>query len=139
MLRDYNNTELTDDGWEEELQRCLEDFAIESATVQDVPFFTELSPDSFVWRVNTSDDNSYYLYAEDYVTDLDTIRRNIESVSTGILKGNFVKTKQPISFEEAEPVKNASTYNKPENFDNDLAPYATDSGFDFVFLYQIER
>lgn len=92
-----------------------------------------LSPDSFMWRV-TDGRSIYYLYAEDYVSGLDHIKK----IFTSYMESEdwkLVRNKQPINFSESEPVVSASTYEEPKD-SAEMMQFAVSSGFDFVFLAQ---
>jgi hypothetical protein len=93
--------------------------------------FEVITPDSFMWRILIGK-GVYYLYAEDYVPGID----HIKSVFNKYLendKWELVKPKSTIKFEDATPVKGATTYQEPDDSD-DMMRYAIDSGYDFVFL-----
>jgi hypothetical protein len=93
--------------------------------------FEVISPDSFMWRL-LIDEAVYYLYAEDYVPGL----KHVKTVFNQYLdddKWSFIEPKTFIEFEEATPVKGASTYKKADDAD-EMMQYAVESGHDFVFL-----
>jgi hypothetical protein len=93
--------------------------------------FEVITPDSFMWRLLISQ-NVYYLYAEDYVPGLG----HIKSIFNQYVDKDdwaLVKPRRVIQFDDATPVKGATTYNEPDDSD-DMMQYAVDSGHDFVFL-----
>jgi hypothetical protein len=94
--------------------------------------FQVLTPDSFIWRF-LIDGVVYYLYAEDFVQDLEYVRNQINSYAVKNAELEFVKAKQQKQFDDAEPVKSSAVYEKPEDYD-EMKLYAVDSGYDFVFL-----
>lgn len=94
--------------------------------------FRILTPDSFLWRLLIGG-TIYYLYAEDFVEDLDAIQRTITNALKHPAKLELVKAKERRSFEETEPVKAAVFYKKSKN-EAELMRFAVDSGYDFAFL-----
>lgn len=126
MLRDYQYTE----NWRL-LDKALEQF-IELPDRLSLIGFTVLSPDSFVWKI--FDGNTiYYLYAEDYIPDLEYVKEAIMQFWPEKIELEFLPVKQPIAFEDATPNKVAAIYKPPEN-EYEFAEYAGQSGYDFVFL-----
>lgn len=97
----------------------------------------QLTPDSFIWKIELNGER-YYLYAEDYVQSLAHVIDEIEDIA-GQGAGSLIKVKEIIEFENLEPVKSAAVYNPPENYETDLQPYASDSGYDLVFLYKVNH
>jgi len=97
----------------------------------DILRFEVLSPDSFMWKMLIGN-VVCYLYAEDYVSDIDYIK----DIFNDYLESDnwdFVKPKQVLVFESSSPVQRAEVYKKSDRAD-DLMQYAVDSGHDFVFL-----
>jgi hypothetical protein len=94
--------------------------------------FQVLTPDSFIWRF-LIDGTVYYLYAKDYVQGLDDVRNKINLYAVKDADLEFIKAKQQKQFDDAEPVRNSTVYQEPEDY-NEMKQYAVDSGFDFVFL-----
>lgn len=94
--------------------------------------FQVITPDSIIWRflINRT---VYYLYAEDYVEGLKDVQNKISSYAVKDAKLDFIKVKQPKTFDDAEPRKTAVIYEEPEN-SNEMMQFAVDSGHDFVFL-----
>lgn len=93
--------------------------------------FEVITPDSFMWRI-LIEDGVYYLYAEDYVPGI----AHIKAVFNQYLDSSswsFIESRTAIEFEDAAPVKGASTYKKGGGAD-EMMQYAIDSGHDFVFL-----
>lgn len=129
MLRNFQYnptaTQLTD-----VLERFSLDYNTERSSI-DVLKFEVLSPDSFVWKLLLGN-VIYYLYAEDYVSDLDYVK-NVINEYTGSEKWDFVIPREVIAFESSSPVQAAVVYQKPEQA-NRLMEYVIDSGYDFVFL-----
>lgn len=126
MLRDYAYTE----NWRL-LDRALEQF-IDLPPRLSLVGFTELSPDSFLWKIFDGQ-TVYYLYAEDYVPSLDHVKQQIHSFWPGDIQLEFIPAKQPIAFEDSSPNKTAVVYQPPED-EYKFAQYAAQSGYDFVFL-----
>lgn len=94
--------------------------------------FQILSPDSFVWRLFISG-KVYYLYAEDYVSDLSYVHEVVSSYAVKNAHLDFIKVKVQQEFGSAQPVKHAKIYKKPNNYE-EMKSYALSSGYDFVFL-----
>lgn len=126
MLRDYALTE----NWRL-LDAALEQF-IDLPSRLSLVGFTELSPDSFVWKIFDGE-NVYYLYAEDYIPNLEHVREQILDFWPHKITLTFVPVKRPIAFEDSSPNKASVVYKPPEN-EYDFAKYAAQSGYDFVFL-----
>jgi hypothetical protein len=94
--------------------------------------FQVLSPDSFIWRF-LIDGAVYYMYAEDYVEGLEYVRGEISAYAIDEIELEFIKAKQQKEFEDTDPVKNATVYKPPEDYDK-MKQFAVSSGYDFVFL-----
>jgi len=97
----------------------------------DVLRFEVLSPDSFMWKILIGN-AVCYLYAEDYVSDVDYIKDVFNDYLESD-KWDFIKPKQILKFESLGPVQRAEVYEKYNRAD-DLMQYAVDSGHDYVFL-----
>lgn len=126
MLRDFSYKP------EPELIRTvLKQFSVEIPETFTLLHFELLSPDSFMWRLRIGK-SIYYLYAEDFVSDMDEIRANF-----GKLIGNntweLVPAKTVRAFHDTSPVKGETVYKEPENV-TEMMQYAVESGHDFVFL-----
>lgn len=93
--------------------------------------FEVITPNSFMWRV-LYDNHVFYLYAEDYIPDLQHVRL-VFNTYIGKSKWDFVQCKMPQEFETSAPVISAETYMKPDGAD-EMMKYAHSSGHDFVFL-----
>lgn len=131
MLRNYAHTE----NWRL-LDQALEMF-IELPPRLSLIGFSALSPDSFIWKIYDGE-TVYYLYAEDYVPDLDHVRTQVlEFCSKGIAL-EFVPVKQHIAFEDSTPNKTAQVY-KPPHGEYEFMQYAGQSGYDFVFLLKSDE
>lgn len=126
MLRDYVYTE----NWRL-LDRALEQF-IDLPDRLTLVGFTELSPDSFLWKIYDGE-TVYYLYAEDYVPSLEHVREVIHDFWPHNIKLEFVPVKNPTAFEDSTPNLASDIY-KPPDEEYEFARYAGQSGFDFVFL-----
>lgn len=129
MLRDYYY-----DNGTPELHKVLSRFDFDFALVSDrvaVLDFQGISPDSFAWTLSIND-QVYYMYAEDYVPDVEHIKGAFNDY-VGSDKWNFITPKKALTFESSSPVLGASIYQKTEGSD-ELMKYAIDSGHDFVFL-----
>lgn len=128
MLRDYKYTE----NWR------LLDFAMEMFISLpprlSLVGFTELSPDSFVWKIFDGQ-TMYYLYAEDYVPSLEHIKEQVAFFAPRGTTFEFLKAKKQIAFEDSIPNRFADVYRPPAD-EYEFSEYATQSGFDFVFLLQ---
>lgn len=128
MLRDYKYTE----NWR------LLDFAMEMfiSLPQRLSLvgFTELSPDSFLWKIFDGQ-TMYYLYAEDYVPSLDHVREQLSFFAPRGTVFEFVPVKKQIAFEDSSPNKSAHVYAPPAD-EYEFSKYAAQSGHDFVFLLQ---
>lgn len=96
-----------------------------------------LTPDSFIWKLEVNNER-YYLYAEDFVDSLQHVISRIEDIA-GQGAGSLVKVKQQIEFNDLEPVQAAEMYTKPDDYDTTLKLYASDSGYDSLFLYKVRR
>ena len=129
MLRDFQYEPSP-----EQLHKVLRQFDLDdsSATAQlDILRFEVLSPDSFVWRI-VLNRAVYYLYAEDYLEDLDYLKNTLNDY-IGSDSWVLVKPRELLVFENSSPVKGASIYVKNPKKEL-LMEYAVDSGYDFVFL-----
>lgn len=93
--------------------------------------FEVITPDSFMWRLLIGN-NVYYLYAEDYVPELDHVKSILNKYLENE-KWELVKPKVITRFEDSTPVKDATTYKEP-NDSGKMMQYAVNSGHDFVFL-----
>lgn len=127
MLRDFEYSPSSG-----QLRDVLSRFGIKPAKASFALLkFEVLTPDSFMWRVFAGG-CLYYLYAEDYIPDLDHVKK----VFDGYLEGgkwDFVEPVETIKFETASPVTATTVYKEPEGA-GEMMKYAVDSGFDFVFL-----
>jgi hypothetical protein len=119
----------------DDLKAVLEEFKLGDTKLIDVTSFKMLSPDSFIWRLRMTD-GIYYLYAEDFITDIESVKRNIQEIA-GTHPGVFVKVKIPRPFNLLAPVGAATTYAKPEDYEKEIQDIVTESGYDLVFLYKI--
>ena len=116
---------------------ALEQFELGDETLLDVLLFRALGNESFLWQLRCSD-RIYYLYATDFVESLEQVTSTLAVVTDG-MPGELVPVSKPMVFEEAAPVTSSSVYEKPDDFDTKIAHYATESGYDFVFLYRTEQ
>lgn len=115
------------------LREVLDRFTIDLPEYIALVRFEVITPDSFMWRILIGE-GVYYLYAEDYVPDMD----HVKSIFKKYLENDrweLVKPKSTIKFENSTPVKSAITYPEPDDSD-EMMLYAIDSGPDFVFLVQ---
>lgn len=126
MLRDY----LYIEDWHL-IETALEQF-IDLPSRLSLVGFTSLSPDSFVWKIFDGK-HIYYLYAEDYVQNLEHVKKQILSFWPEKINLEFIPVKTPIPFEDSSPNKSAAIY-KPPADEYEFAKYAARSGYDFVFL-----
>ena len=126
MLRNFEYPPAADS-----LREILGRFKIELPEYISLVRYEVITPDSFMWRLQIGD-SVYYLYAEDYVPGLD----HVKSIFNQYIEKDdwsFVKPIEAIKFQDASPVKGATTYKEPIDSDN-MMQYAVDSGYDFVFL-----
>lgn len=126
MLRDYEYTE----NWRL-LDRALEAF-IDLPERLSLVGYTALSPDSFLWKIFDGQ-TIYYLYAEDYIESLDQVKEQIAAFWPDDIQLEFMPVKQPRAFEDTSPNRSAEIYQPPED-EYTFAKYASQSGYDFVFL-----
>jgi hypothetical protein len=130
MLRDYVYSQDAS-----RIHRALAQFDVllppEKGAVALVSF-QMLTPDSFVWRFRIGD-AVYYLYAEDFVSGLDGVRAELESVISQSHNLTFIPVKKPGVFSNTQPFTSATVYEEPEDVEN-MMKFAAESGFDFVFL-----
>ena len=126
MLRDYAQTE----NWRL-LDAALEDF-IDLPPRLSLIGFTELTPDSFVWKIFDGE-TVYYLYAEDYVSSLGHVKERIQDFWPDKIELTFIPAKSPIAFEDSMPNKLAEVH-KPPMYEYEFAKFAAQSGYDHVFL-----
>lgn len=126
MLRDYAYTE----NWRL-LDAALEQF-IDLPPRLSLVGFSELSPDSFMWKIYDGE-TVYYLYAEDFVASLEHVRLQIQDFWPEKIELEFLPVINPKAFEDTTPNRTAAVY-KPPKDEYVFAKYAGQSGFDFVFL-----
>ncbi len=119
------------------LHAVLEQFDMGDEGLLSVKKFQALSPESFVWLLECTD-YMYYLYAGDFVESLEQITDSIRLASDG-MPGELVRVITPIPFEEMSPVTANTVYEKPDDYDEKIAHYAAESGYDFVFLFRTEQ
>jgi hypothetical protein len=94
--------------------------------------FKLLTPDSFIWKFIMSG-TVYYLYAEDYVQDLDYVQHTIASRAPHSSNLKFIEVKEKVAFEDSEPVQLVDVYERSDEHDV-MMKYAAGSGYDHVFL-----
>lgn len=128
MLRDYAYTE----NWRL-LEAALEQFIELPASLKLVQF-VKISPDSFLWIVSNGV-TLYYLYAEDYIENLESVRAEIRPFMGKDAQLTFLPVKEPVAFEDSSPNKSAAMYRPPEN-EYEVSTFAGQSGHDFVFLLE---
>lgn len=126
MLRDYQYT--TD----KQLVADAVSAFVEAPTEFEIVGFTALTPDSFLWILSNST-AVYYLYAEDFIDNYKVALGAAEEYAPFGTKLTFIPVKQPLKFEESTPYQSATVYNPPSNI-SDFQKYASQSGYDFVFL-----
>ena len=126
MLREYNHTE----NWRL-LDQALEMF-IELPPHLSLVGYESLSPDSFLWKIFDGK-TVYYLYAEDYVPNLEHVKKEIQAFWPDKLELEFIPTKKSTALEDSSPFKSAIIYQPPES-EYEFMKYAGQSGYDFVFL-----
>lgn len=130
MLRDEANGSPA-------LHAALQQFDMGDEALLSVKKFIALSPESFVWLLECSE-YIYYLYAGDFVESLEQITDVMRLASDGT-PGELVRVFTPIPFEELSPVTANTVYEKPDDYDEKIAHYAGESGYDFVFLFRTEQ
>lgn len=119
------------------LHDVLEQFQIDDEEVLlDVREFRMLGENRFLWKLRLSE-SVYYLYAEDFVESLEQVTDTLQIATDGT-PGELVPAKTPMDFDSASPVMSSSVYEKPTDFDDKIAHYAVESGYDFAFLYRTE-
>lgn len=128
MLREWNGES------HEPIIKILDSFDVKAKDFTLLKY-EALTPDSFIWVIVVNGER-YCLYAEDFVQSLKHIREAMHE--HGFIEGEtdkyeLVPVKSPQDWNEASPVKAASTYEEPEDKE-DFVQYAATSGFDFVFL-----
>ena len=128
MLRDYAYTE----NWRL-LEAALEQFIELPASLKLVQF-VKISPDSFLWILSNGV-TLYYLYAEDYIENLESVRAEIRPFMGKGAQLTFLPVKEPVAFEDSSPNKSAAMYRPPEN-EYEVSTFAGQSGHDFVFLLE---
>ena len=126
MLRDYEYTE----NWSL-LDQALEMF-IELPPRRSLVGYEALSPDSFLWKVFDGK-TVYYLYAEDYVPNLEHVKKEIQAFWPDKLDLEFIPVKHSAALEDSSPYRSAQVYEPPEK-EYEFMKYAGQSGYDFVFL-----
>lgn len=85
-----------------------------------------------MWKIYDGK-TTYYLYAEDFVPDLDHVQRQIKDFWPQDIELEFMPVKTPVAFEDSSPNKSSEIYKPPAN-EYDFSKYAAPSGYDFVFL-----
>ena len=131
MLRNYAHTE----NWRL-LDQALEMF-IELPPRLSLIGFSALSPDSFTWKIYDGE-TVYYLYAEDYVPDLDHVCAQVRDFWPEDLTLKFIPAKQQVAFEDSTPNMTTKVY-KPPQREYEFMQYAGQSGYDFVFLLKSDE
>lgn len=126
MLRDYLYTE----NWRL-IDAALECF-IELPPRLSLVGFGDLTSGSFIWKIFDGE-TVYFLYAEDYVPSLDHVRERLAEFSDNGASFEFLPVKRPIAFEDSTPNQSTVVYKPPKN-EYEFAKYASQSGYDFVFL-----
>lgn len=94
--------------------------------------FLVVSPDSFLWKLRI-DNNVYYLYAEDYVVSLDSVKTSISQRAGRNVTLEFILARKVKNLTDTSSYKAAVVYETP-NDTNNIMRYAVDSGHDLVFL-----
>jgi hypothetical protein len=126
MLRDYEHTE----NWRL-LDAAMELF-IELPPRLSLVGYSALSPDSFMWKIFDGS-TMYYLYAEDYVPNLEHVKKAIQEFWPTKLNLEFIPTKNSAALEDSSPYQSASVYKPPEK-EYEFMKFAGQSGYDLVFL-----
>ncbi len=98
----------------------------------DIVGFTAISPDSFLWTLSTNQ-AVYYLYAEDFVSDYHAALHAAQAYAPVSAELSFIPAKQPLDFESSTPNQSTTVYQPPNNL-GEFQKYASQSGYDFVFL-----
>lgn len=136
MLREWNGES------NELITQALEKFGIKAKSIY-LAKFEALSPDSFIWYFNApvdGKDMDYCLYAEDFVPSLEHVVETMNDYRPEWdheLEYQLVKVLKPRKWDEASPVKNATTYEPPKN-PEEFLKYSATSGLDFVFLGRVD-
>lgn len=126
VLRDYEYTE----NWRL-LDAALNQF-IDLPPRLSLVGYTALSPDSFVWKIFDGE-SVYYLYAEDFIENLEQVKRAIKNFWPDDISLEFIPVKEPRAFEDSSPNQASEIY-KPPDDEYNFIRYAGQSGYDFVFL-----
>jgi hypothetical protein len=96
--------------------------------------FGEITPDSFIWKLYDIDTKRFfYLYAEDYVPNLDHVRNILRKLAPDGAALDLLPIRQNKAFEDSSPNLFANIY-KPPTDEYYFSYYAAESGYDFVFL-----
>lgn len=128
MLRDYLYTK----DWNL-VEAAFSQFMTCPKSLQLV-YFRKTSPDSFVWYLrDPARYTAYYLYAEDYIPDLQHVRDTLARIASPNAALDLLPVNNLGAFEDSHPNKTAAVY-KPPDGEYDFMHYAAQSGFDFVFL-----
>lgn len=131
---------LRGDGYNLNLDFIFDRFQIDPPASNDeisIWNFDAITPDSFIWMIVFKNE-VYYLYAEDFIESLQQVEKAIHTFTKSTTRLEFIKTKQVKEFEETSPVKSAQIYTQPENYNN-VKLYASESGYDFVFLVKSDQ
>lgn len=97
----------------------------------------QTSPDEYFYEIETND-GVYYIFEVDYIESLDSV---IAAIKKEI--GEFTQlceVKSMLAFEDAEPVKLAKIYYKPEGWET-VSKYANDKygSYPFYFNFLIKK
>jgi len=131
MLRDYEYTE----NWRL-LDQALSMF-IELPPRLSLVGYEALSPDSFLWKIFDGK-TTYYLYAEDYVPSLEHVKEEIQAFWPNKIELEFLPVKNSAALEDSVPYASAVVYKAPEK-EYEFMKYASQSGYDFVFLLKSDE
>lgn len=102
----------------EELKKVFSSFKTAGVQLIDVWLYEMLTPDSFLWKIRTSE-GFYYLYGEDYVSNIETVTKIIEEKIGK--RGHFIEAQEKATIS-----------------DINLTKYVVESGHDKVLLYKID-
>jgi hypothetical protein len=135
MLRDWNGES------NDILLGVLEQFGVEASTIL-LQKYEAITLDSRIWNFSIKNGDkfdSYYLYAEDYVPDLEHVTREINqnlAEWTPEDKVKLVPVVTPTTWKESSPVQSSDFYTEPGQ-PSEFMKFAATSGHDFVFLAKV--
>ncbi|MGO3702195.1 MAG: hypothetical protein ACTJG2_03350 [Candidatus Saccharimonadales bacterium] len=131
MLRDYHYTE----NWRL-LDGALEQFIDLPPTLKLVQYIC-ITPDSFLWKI-ASDETVYYLYVEDYIEGLVSVRESVAAYAPEGVVLTFLPAKKSVALENSTSDQEASIH-QPSGKEHEIATFSRESGYDSVFLMKSDE